>query len=72
MATFRRDVRVAELKHIEGLKNHEIAESLNEEELGLEEPENCRDEAEKKEKCARKARDSATRFSKAKSPSSMR
>ena len=56
MATFRRDVKVAELKHIEGLKNHEIAESLNEEELGLEEPENCRDEAEKKEKCARKAR----------------
>jgi len=30
LTTFRRDVRVAELRHIEGLKNHEIAESLNE------------------------------------------
>jgi len=61
LTTFRRDVRVAELKHIEGLKNHEIAEKLNAEGLGLEEPKLYRDEAEKKEKYARKARDSAKR-----------
>jgi hypothetical protein len=61
LTTFRRDVRAAELKHIEGLKNHEIAEKLNAEGLGLEEPKDYRDEAEKKEKYARKARDSAKR-----------
>jgi hypothetical protein len=61
LTTFRRDVRAAELKHIEGLKNHEIAEKLNAEGLGLEEPKVYRDEAEKKEKYARKARDSAKR-----------
>jgi hypothetical protein len=54
-------VRAAELKHIEGLKNHEIAEKLNAEGLGLEEPKDYRDEAEKKEKYARKARESAKR-----------
>src|SRR5215218_8410230 len=59
LTTFRRDVRAAELKHIEGLKNHEIAEKLNAEGLGLEEPKVYRDEAEKKEKYARKVRDSA-------------
>ena len=48
LTTFRRDVRAAELKHIEGLKNHEIAEKLNAEGLGLEEPKVYRDEAEKK------------------------
>jgi hypothetical protein len=61
LTTFSRDVRAAELKHIEGLKNHEIAEKLNAEGLGLEEPKVYRDEAEKKEKYARKARDSAKR-----------
>jgi hypothetical protein len=61
LTTFRRDVRATELKHIEGLKNHEIAEKLNAEGLGLEEPKNYRDEAEKKEKYARKVRESAKR-----------
>jgi len=61
LTTFRRDVRAAELKHIEGLKNHEIAEKLNAEGLGLDEPKDYRDDAEKKEKYARKARDSAKR-----------
>jgi hypothetical protein len=61
LTTFSRDVRAAELKHIEGLKNHEVAEKLNAEGLGLDEPKDYRDEAEKKEKYARKARDSAKR-----------
>jgi hypothetical protein len=61
LTTFRRDVRAAELKHIEGLKNHEIAEKLNAEGLGLEEPKSYRDEDEKKDKYARKARESAKR-----------
>ncbi len=61
LTTFRRDVRAAELKHIEGLNNHEIAEKLNAEGLGLEEPKDYRDEAERKEKYARKVRDSAKR-----------
>lgn len=61
LTTFRRDVRAAELKHIEGLKNHEIVERLEVEGLGFDEPKEYRDEAEKKEKYARKARDSAKR-----------
>ena len=61
LTTFRRDVRAAELKRVEGLKNHEIAERLVAEGLGLEEPKSFRDEDEKKEKLARKARDSAKR-----------
>jgi hypothetical protein len=60
LTAFRRDVRAAELKHIEDLKYHEVAEKLAAEGLGFEEP-TYRDPAEKKEKLARKARDSAKR-----------
>jgi len=61
MTSFRRDVRAAELKHIEGLKYHEIAERLAAEGMGFGEPKNARDEKEKKEKDARRAKDSAKR-----------
>lgn len=61
LTAFRRDVRAAELKHIEGLNNYEVAEKLDAEGLGFEEPKHYRDPAEKKEKLARKARDSAKR-----------
>jgi hypothetical protein len=61
LTAFRRDVRAAELKHIEGLKYHEVAERLDAEGLGFEEPKHYRDSEEKKEKLARKARDSAKR-----------
>ncbi len=61
LTAFRRDARAAELKHIDGLKNREIAEKLDAEGLGLEEPKSYRDEEEKVEKYARKASDSAKR-----------
>jgi hypothetical protein len=60
LTAFRRDVRAAELKHIEGLKYHEVAERLDAEGLGFKEP-TYREPAEKKDKLARKARDSAKR-----------
>ncbi len=56
-----RDVRAAELKHIEGLKNYEVAKRLEAENLNLDEPEKYRDESEYKEKYERTARESAKR-----------
>jgi len=51
-----RDVRAAELKYIEGLKNHQIAEALS-----FDPPKNARDEQEFKEKKGRKGREAAKR-----------
>jgi hypothetical protein len=51
-----RDVRAAELKHIDGLKNHQIAEALS-----FDSPKNARDEQEFKEKQGRKGREAAKR-----------
>ncbi len=56
-----RDVRAAELKHIEGLKNYEVALRLEAEGLSLEPPKTYRDTTDYKEKYGRNARESAKR-----------